>query len=135
MRFQSTSDRFWAKVSAVESGCWLWTACSTNRYGQFTNSRRRIGAHVWAWESVYGAVPDGLELDHLCRNRLCVRPDHLEAVTHRENLRRGLNGVLTTHCPQGHEYTSTNTYVTPRGHRVCRTCNRQAGRAYTAQKR
>ena len=86
---------------------------------------RRMAAHKFAWEQRYGAVPVGLELDHLCRNKLCVNTAHLEAVTHIENVRRGSR--LITHCQHGHPYDETNTsfYYSPTGaHRFCKACKR-----------
>lgn len=91
------AERFWSKVTVVDdaTSCWLWQAyISTNGYGEF---RREfdgeryplVKAHRWAYEYVIGPVPDGLDLDHLCRTRACVRPDHLEPVSRSENLRRG----------------------------------------------
>lgn len=110
------------------SGCWLWTG-RTNNYGyglaQYGGrSARRRGAHVVVWELLEGLVPDGLELDHLCRNRMCVSPWHLEPVTHIVNIRRGRGGqqwVAKTHCPHGHPYDEANT-IHYRGHRFCRAC-------------
>jgi hypothetical protein len=72
------------------------------------------------YSAVKGAIPDGLHIDHLCRNRACCHPDHLEAVTPRENVRRGVRSQVT-HCPKGHEYTPENTKV-KRGRRNCRAC-------------
>jgi hypothetical protein len=81
--------RFWAKVEKTD-GCWLWRACiDYHGYGQFKLGGLTKLSHVIAWTWENGPVPDGLELDHLCRNALCVRPSHLEAVTHAENVRRG----------------------------------------------
>ena len=77
-------------------------------------------AHKVAYEAVHGLVPEGLELDHLCRNRACVEVLHLEAVTHAENMRRAL--AIRTHCPHGHEYTEKNTWTSGNGHRRCRIC-------------
>jgi len=89
-------------------------------------------AHRFSFTLHLGEIPDGLELDHLCKNKLCVKPDHLEAVTHAENVRRGNAGKWQrekTHCPQGHPYSEENTYVIPAtGHRQCRECNRARGR-------
>ena len=136
MRFQSTANRFWAKVEKTET-CWLWTGARTGPgrdYGHFRVGRkadltqRMIRAHVWAFESVNGAVPEGLELDHLCRNRRCVRPEHLEAVTHRENCLRGVSPTAVRarqlHCIHGHPFDLLNTYKTSQGYRRCRACHR-----------
>lgn len=151
-------DRFTSKVDydgptpldAPHLGpCHLWTACtSKNGYGQFHTGSRTLGtagprpAHVLAWEEANGPVPDGLELDHLCRVRHCVNAAHLEAVTDRENSRRGLTGMhqrIKTHCPQGHEYAGANLIEkTQRGgfmNRICRTCARASWRAYAARQR
>lgn len=116
--------RFMAKVDQT-GDCWLWTgAKTTNGYGAFD---KRV-AHRWLYERVVGPVPEGLQLDHLCRVRHCVNPAHLEPVTQRENLYRGntipaLNAAKT-HCPTGHPYDEANTYRTPAGYRQCRACAR-----------
>lgn len=114
-------------------GCWKWIgAMWAKGYGRFTlpGTQRRIGAHVWGYERYVGPVPEGLELDHLCSNRWCVNPSHLEPVTHLENVRRGracengAHNAAKTHCPQGHEYTPENTYIRPDRPfgRNCRAC-------------
>lgn len=88
----SREDRFWAKVQKTET-CWLWTAAKNGPgYGQFGLGTREDGlvfAHRFAYELVVGPIPEGLVIDHLCRTPACVRPDHLEPVTMRENMRRG----------------------------------------------
>lgn len=123
----STQARFWLKVNQTE-GCWLWTGTKlASGYGVIVVHKRRYLVHRVSYTWFVGPISSGLELDHLCRNPACVRPDHLEAVTHTENVRRGLRGRLITHCPHGHEYVPENTYRRPSGHRVCRTCWRRSG--------
>lgn len=129
------AERFWSKVNKdgpipsfrPDLGpCWIWLASYYQEgYGQFF---RRHGqpthAHIVAYELVIGPAPDGLDLDHLCRVRACVNPYHLEPVTGQENRRRGLGGVLRTHCPQDHPYDVENTRIEKNGARSCRECSR-----------
>lgn len=125
-------ERFWSKV-LIENpySCWLWRAGKqSDGYGIFQLRRRKPAlAHRVAYKLWFGTVPDGFELDHLCRRRDCVNPYHLESVTHYENMRRGdvwktLNAnAIKTHCPKGHEYNTANTRVY-RGLRYCRECDR-----------
>ena len=126
----AVADRFWAK--ADKSGeCWLWTASRTKKgYGQF-KAEHMVYAHRFAYELLVGPIPDGLTIDHLCRVRHCVNPDHMEPVSNRVNVLRGdavsaLN-VQKTHCPQGHPYDEANTRLY-RGSRYCRTCKRASNR-------
>ena len=103
-----------AKLFPVtESGCWLWTgAVLPNGYGVLTYQKQRKYAHRLVYELLRAPIPEGLQLDHLCRVRCCANPDHLEPVTLQENLRRGdVNQyVKATHCKRGHEFTVENTY-------------------------
>lgn len=118
-------EKFWARVNKTET-CWLWTGYVVGSgYGGFwlTGSGQRR-AHILAFEDA-GGDRMGLVLDHLCRVRLCVNPDHLEPVTQAENMRRQ-GPAQRTHCPRSHEYTPENTYREPRGYRHCRTCMREA---------
>lgn len=128
-------DRFAEKVALTDSGCLVWLAGkSADGYGRFRPAGRQSSttfAHRWSYEHHVGPIPDGLHIDHLCRNPSCVNPDHLEAVTCRENSLRGAGFVATnsakTHCPVGHPYSGENLY-TYRGARACRTCRREARR-------
>lgn len=118
--------RFFERVDVGD--CWTWTASKSNGYGYFCppGSRQAMGAHLWLYRELVGPVAPGHELDHLCRNRACVNPDHLEPVTKRENGLRGYSpaaiNARKTRCPKGHEYTDANTKRGVRGARVCRTC-------------
>ncbi len=108
--------------------CWIWHGATNGKgYGKF-----RIGPWGVSPDYVYrltykafvGAIPAGLILDHLCRVSLCGNPRHVEPVTQQENCRRGLQGVLTTHCPRGHAYSPENLIARPAGKRDCKICHR-----------
>lgn len=123
-----TLTQFWGRVNKG-ADCWLWTAAQNgNGYGRLRFNGKNKYAHRVSYEDLVGPIPHGLELDHLCRNRLCVNPAHLDPVTTRTNILRG-NGYSgrkhrQTHCVNGHELDDTNTYHTPEGRRQCRTCRR-----------
>ena len=116
-----------------ETGCWNWTGyVRDDGYGIFKIKSVKHRAHRVCYEFFNGPIPEGLHIDHLCRNRKCVNPEHLEPVTMLENLHRStLSNVHRTHCPSGHEYTKENTYISPSNRRQCRTCKY----AYKVEKR
>lgn len=129
-RGRPVEERFWEKVNVnTPSGCWEWLGkLNEDGYGSFYENKIVHRAHRWSYESIVGPIPDGLEIDHLCRNRACVNPEHMEPVTHAENVRRGKSHEVNrkkTHCPQGHPYSGDNLYVSPKGYRACRTCQRE----------
>jgi hypothetical protein len=125
-------SRFWMKLAVnMDGGCWTWTASGSNGYGRFQVGRGSRQAHRIAYEALVGPIPAGLQLDHLCRNRGCCNPAHLEPVTQQENIRRGENGKARgiqqrakTTCPAGHPYSGENLLVRCTGKRACRTCER-----------
>jgi hypothetical protein len=134
------------------TNCWIWTGCIYRGYGRVGDDNgRNVMAHRLSYETFKGPIPTGMEPDHICHNpsicdggdsclhRRCINPDHLEAVTHQENVRRGcigqfnrLRGSSITHCPQGHEYTPANTR-TYNGCRSCLSCSRERARRSRSQ--
>jgi hypothetical protein len=129
-------ERFWGFVTKTDT-CWLWQGSKNKGYGQFTVRRpesltKKLAAHRYAYELLVGSIPDGLDLDHLCRVPACVNPAHLEPVTRKENLRRGISGNGSkTHCKRGHEFTPENTYKTANG-RGCVACRDAYQKEYWA---
>lgn len=110
--------------------CWEWTAGKRlNGYGRFWVDGKNVSAHRWSYEYFIGPIPEGLQIDHLCRNRECCNPKHLEAVTCQENLLRGntfaARNSQKTHCKNGHPFDGRNTGTSVRGHRYCRACQRE----------
>lgn len=128
------AERFWAKVDKTDT-CWIWTASTDpGGYGCFQVDGRSVKAHRWAFEILVGPIPFGLHIDHLCRVRSCVNPDHLEPVTVAENVNRGLRGKpQVTQCPQGHPYAGDNLYEYA-GRRYCRRCKRAHWRGWAASR-
>jgi hypothetical protein len=128
-------QRYWPKVRALPNGCWLWTGrIDRDGYG-------RIGgklAHRVGYERLIGPIPDGLTIDHLCRNRPCVYPAHLEPVSQRVNTLRGVSpsavNARKTHCSAGHGFDERNTYLHSR-RRACRQCNSEAARRYEERRK
>lgn len=123
-------DRFVSKLQIEENGCWIWSgATSKNGYGQIKVERCVVYAHRLAYQLFVGEIPDGLTIDHLCRERLCVNPAHLEAVALRVNILRGespsAKQARQTHCGNGHVLAGENLVVR-HGKRGCRICIRAA---------
>lgn len=117
---------FLSKVEITPT-CWLWTASKTSHgYGVWWDGTRTRMAHRAAYEILVGPISGGLPLDHLCRVRHCVRPDHLEPVTHQVNILRGVGATARnarkSRCPQGHLYAGDNVYIDSGGRRRCATC-------------
>lgn len=127
----TSDDEFWiyalsrTNQHSQPEGCWEWDGAHTTAgYSTASLNRRPIYLHRFAYERMVGPIPEGLELDHLCRNRGCFNPAHLEAVTHAENMRRG-HWSSKTHCPKGHPYDAENTRINnANGGRECRACIR-----------
>ena len=127
--------RFWSGVDVSQpKACWLWNGfIHPTGYGTFRVSPTRVAyTHRIAYQLFHGAVPDGLEIDHLCRVRHCVNPAHMQVVTPSMNVRRGTSpaaqNAVKTHCPKGHPLSGANLYLKPRGNgkvaRVCLACRR-----------
>lgn len=120
--------RITAHVRFLDDGCWLWTGSEkANGYGAITVDGRGWRAHRYAYVAAFGAIAEGMELDHVCRNRRCVNPFHLRQVSHRENTLSGetitAHAAQQTHCKRGHELTPESVYENGRG-RQCKQCAR-----------
>lgn len=125
-------DRFEAKIFPLENGCWYWAGVKNNQgYGYINQAGRSVSVHRLSYSLCHGPIPAGMTIDHLCRNRACVNPHHLEVVSQKENTHRGetiaARNSKKTHCLRGHEFTDDNTYIN-RGRRCCRACAWLAGR-------
>lgn len=143
--------RLWSRVNKagptmprMTTPCWQWTGALTAAgYGQISaggaavNGAKKYAVHRLVYETLVGPVPPGLSLDHLCRNRACCRPEHLDPVTPQENALRGVGPAAIraakTHCPQGHEYSDENTYRDKKNRRYCRTCLAATNRRLRAE--
>lgn len=129
-------DRLMARVVKTESGCWIWTGSTSHKgYGKIGIKKptpKTLATHVVTYTHYVGPVPKGLELDHKCKTPLCCNPDHLEPVTHKENVNRGSSpGAVigrTGYCRRGHEMSEDNWYYLPdgSGRRQCRTCRNES---------
>lgn len=133
----TVEERFWSHVQKTET-CWNWTGSLTIQgYGIFRGGN--VIAHRFSYELLVGPIPEGLTIDHLCRNRRCVNPAHLEAVTNRENILRGVSpaaiNARKTHCKRGHPLAGDNLILTREGFRECRSCIRTNNMIREAKKR
>ena len=117
-----TAESVWDRVQVGgPDECWPWLGCTNAKgYGQHYHDGRLWAVHRDAYETRVGPIPEGLTIDHLCRNTGCCNPRHLEAVTDAVNQARRRNAA--THCPHGHEYTEANSVTLWNGYRACRTC-------------
>lgn len=138
----SIEERFWAKVDKNGiGGCWTWMACiNQDGYGNWTIGKKTVRAHRMSWNLLRGDIPDGMFLDHVCRVRSCVNPDHLRVVTPKENAisnslsRQAINSTKT-HCIRGHILAGENLIDHGRGYRNCRTCKNLHGKEYMREYR
>jgi hypothetical protein len=135
----SPEDRFWSSIVVVEN-CWHWTkkVSADNGYGHFKASGRTWLAHRWAYEHFRGIIPEGKQIDHLCRNRACVNPEHMEVVTALVNTGRGFSPSAITKrsgvCQRGHPMSGDNLGPGSYGRNMCRACY-EANMARTRDKR
>lgn len=137
--FRPLSERFWERVNRHgANGCWEWTGGKVTGYGQTSSRGRQFYAHRVAYELLVGPIPEGLTLDHLCRNRGCVNPAHLEPVPMRENTPRGetitARNSKKIQCHRGHPFDAANTGKGRVG-RYCRRCSVEAHRRFRARRR
>lgn len=144
---QALLDRFMSKVvwNGDEDECWEWQGAKSRGHGRYRppghtrSSDSPHMAHRVGYELLVGPIPEGLQLDHLCRNRACVNPAHLEPVTCRENILRGQSAQAVnarkTHCKRGHVLSGDNLYINPSGERNCRTCGRVRAREWYRKNR
>jgi hypothetical protein len=134
-KYSSIEEKFLASFEKLPSGCWKWIGAKSSGshrpYGALAFMYDNLRAHRWSYEHFKGPIPKGLVIDHLCRNTLCVNPDHLEPVTTKENVLRGKSfsaiNAVKTHCIHGHLLEGDNVKITPR-QRTCQICKRESWR-------
>lgn len=136
----SSIERWATKVDIFDGqGCWFWTGSTSGGYGLFWSDGRKVKAHRFAYETAVGPIPPGLDLDHLCRQRDCVNPRHLQPVTRGENTRRGMAPAAVVNrrkvCSNGHALTPDNLYHFATGKKRCRICVLAEGAASRARRR
>lgn len=132
-------NRFRARVDETDT-CWIWQgSLDADGYGRFSLRGRAFQAHRISYTAAHGSIPEGLVIDHLCRNRACVRPDHLEPVTNAVNILRGVSfsavNASKEFCDNGHPFDAINTYMAPGGWRRCRACHKASDDRYQERKR
>jgi hypothetical protein len=144
----SRIEKFLSKICIKDDGCWDWLGSGVNTgYGKFWDGNRLVFVHRYSYEWFNNVkLPEydcvNYEIDHLCRNRKCVNPDHLELVTHKINVQRGsasevnsLRNKAITQCIHGHPFNKNNTYIRKNGERMCKTCRRENMRRYKVEER
>jgi len=123
-----------ANITRDKNGCWVWNGYTKGWYANISVDGKSKKAHRVSYEAFVGPIPDGKQIDHLCRNKSCVNPTHLEPVSQRENILRSdsmpAKNVLKTHCYKGHEFTGENTYRDREGNRSCKACKKELNRLY-----
>lgn len=127
-------DRLRERITVDPNGCWVWNRPGPDGYGRFTITRNtNVLVHRWMYEHHRGPIPEGLQIDHLCRNRACCNPEHLEPVTPVVNVHRGATNAAKTHCKHDHEFTEANTRILPTARgafRICLQCQDRRNMAY-----
>lgn len=135
---QKRLTEFWDNVEKTD-GCWYWRGYTNKRwgYGYSSIQGKLWRVHRFVYTLLVGDIPEGLHLDHLCKNRICVNPNHLEPVTNKENVLRG-DGLTAVNarkqvCIRGHNLSGNNLYITPSGHRNCKECLKLSRSSYRAR--
>lgn len=135
---RSTLKDVWSRFVASDEGCWPWHGpVGGSGYGTMRFERKKHQAHRLIYELLIGPIPDGLDIDHLCSNKLCVNPDHLEPVTRSVNIQRAIDREerpRKTACPQGHPFDESNTIVLAPSGRRCRLCRQSQQAKYRERK-